>query len=68
MSLSFAPLLLHSDAVPHAARQALRAAQDGPSADGPYHLASAARILHRELALDCGEARELVGLPPGTCS
>jgi hypothetical protein len=48
-------------------RQALRAAHDGPSGERGRHLESAARILHRELALDCGDARELVGLTTGTC-
>jgi hypothetical protein len=67
MSFSVAPLLIHSDAVPPAVRQALRAAHDGPTRERGRHLESAARILHRDLALDCGEARELVGLAPGTC-
>jgi len=68
MSFSLASILLHSDVVPARARQALRAAQDGPSRERGTHLESAARILHRELALDCGDARELVGLAPGTCA
>jgi hypothetical protein len=67
VSFSVAPLLIHSDAVPASVRQALRAAHDGPSGERGRHLESAARILHRELALDCGDARELVGLTTGTC-
>jgi len=68
MSFSIAPLLLHAEAVPAAARRALRAALDGPSGNRGAHLEQAARILHRELALDCVDARELVGLAPGTCA
>ena len=67
MSFSVAPLLLHAEAVPAAARRALRAAQEGPNHDRGAHLERAARILHRELTLDCADARELVGLAPGTC-
>jgi hypothetical protein len=68
MSFSIAPLLLHAEAVPASVRRALRAAQDGPSSDRGAHLEQAARILHRELALDCLDARELVGLASGTCA
>ena len=40
-----------------------------PSKNGPLHLESAARILHRELDLNCPDARELVGLSEeGNCS
>ena len=62
MTFSFAPLLLHSQNVPALARHALRAAYDAPAEQRIAHLESAARILHRELALDCEDARELVGL------
>lgn len=68
MSFSIAPLLIHSDVVPAPARAALRAAQRSASGERSRHLESAARILHHELALECDDARELVGLPPGTCS
>jgi len=68
MSISLAPLLVHSDTIPASARRALRAAHDGPTVERGAHLESAARILHRELALDCADARELVGLAPGTCA
>jgi hypothetical protein len=67
MRLSVAPLLIHSDAVPASARQALRAAHDAPTRERDRHLESAALILHRELALDCRDARELVGLSQGSC-
>jgi hypothetical protein len=57
-----------SDSVPAVARRALRAAYDGPAQERRPHLETAARILHRELQLDCSDARELVGLPAGeTC-
>lgn len=62
MSFSVAPLLLDSESVPLAARRALRAAYDGPAHQRAPHLATAARVLHRELGLDCADARELVGL------
>lgn len=68
MSFSLAPLLLHRDDVPDAARRALRAASAVAGEERTPHLESAARILHRELDLDCLDARELVGLRPGaTC-
>jgi hypothetical protein len=62
MSFSVAPLLLDSAQVPAAARRALRAAYDAPPEERAPHLESAARILNRELDLDCRDARELVGL------
>jgi hypothetical protein len=68
MSFSVAPLLLHSDQVPATARHALRAAYAAPIEERSPHLESAARILHRELDLDCVDARELVGLSAeGSC-
>jgi hypothetical protein len=68
MSFSVAPLLLHSAQIPATARHALRAAYDAPIDERTPHLESAARILHRELDLDCVEARELVGLSiEGSC-
>jgi hypothetical protein len=68
MSLSVAPLLLHSEPVPAAARRALRAAHAAPPDQRRPHLEAAARIMHHELDLDCSDARELVGLPAGTCT
>jgi hypothetical protein len=68
MTFSLAPLLLHSDHVPPTVRRALRAAHEAPAHERTPHLESAARILHRELDLDCSDARELVGLSAqGTC-
>ncbi|HEY1557781.1 MAG TPA: hypothetical protein VGF94_23275 [Kofleriaceae bacterium] len=67
MSISIAPLLVHTDDVPAAARAAIRDALSAPS-DGRQHLLeTAARILRDEAALDCADARELVGLPAGGC-
>lgn len=62
MSFSVTPLLLHSDHVPLTARRALRAAHAAPGEERTRHLESAAKILHRDLDLDCRDARELVGL------
>ncbi len=68
MSFSVAPLLLHREDVPATVRQALRAASDALAEHRTPHLESAARILHREFDLDCGDARELVGLfAQGSC-
>jgi hypothetical protein len=68
MSFSVAPLLLHTDQIPATARHALRAAYDAPVEERAPHLESAAWILHRELDLDCVDARELVGLSlEGSC-
>ena len=65
MSLSMAPLLMHSAQVPESARAALRAAYDVPPELRRAGLESAARILHWEGGVGCSDARELVGLPEG---
>jgi hypothetical protein len=62
-SFSLAPLLAFDPDVPADARASLRAAIEAAPGDRAAHLASAARSLHRATALDCAEARELVGLP-----
>ena len=67
MALSLAGLLIHSDAVPLSAREALRAASSGPLERRSAELESAARILSRDAGIDCRDARELVGLPDGDC-
>ena len=67
MAFSMAHLLMHSDAVPPEARDALKEATSGPPERRSAALESAARILHREGNLDCRDARDLVGLPPGGC-
>ncbi len=69
MGFTMAPLLINSDAVPPAAREALRLAFQGPEEHRTARLESAAQVLYRETELDCGEARDLVGLPSaGSCS
>ena len=68
MSLSFAPLLLYTESIPAVARRALLAAQQSSLEERTPHLEVAARSLHRELELDCEDARELVGLSDaGSC-
>jgi hypothetical protein len=62
MSLSMAPLLMHSEQIPAEARDALRAAYEAPPEHRGAGLESAARILHRETGLECSDVRELVGL------
>jgi hypothetical protein len=66
-SFSIAPLLVYGDLVPADARALLRDAMAAPEPARTPLLESAARILHRETALDCADARELVGLPAGSC-
>lgn len=63
MSLSMAPLLMHSDQIPSEARDAIRAAYDSPPALRVARLESAARVLHHTTGLECADVRELVGLP-----
>ena len=65
MTLSMAPLLLHSPDVPASVRAELAAASAAPHPDRDEHLARAAHLLHRAVPLDCADALELVGLPAG---
>jgi len=62
MAFSLAPLLVHSDSVPLVAREALRAANAAPAEYRRSALATAARVLYTETALDCDDALEIVGL------
>ena len=62
MSFSVTRLLLDGESTPPAARRALRTAFQVPPDERVPHLETAARVLHRELGLDCADARELVGL------
>jgi hypothetical protein len=55
-------LLIHSDAVPAKAREALRAASFANAEGRRSALASAARVLYTETTLDCSDALEVVGL------
>lgn len=59
---TMANLLIHNEELPASARRALDAAQKSPPESRPDLLASAARILHREVGVDCADALELVGL------
>jgi hypothetical protein len=61
-SLNIAPILIHTEDVPAAARIAIRAAYAGPLERRTAWLESAARTLHRETDLDCMEAADVVGL------
>jgi hypothetical protein len=65
MRFSIAPLLIFNDAVPPAARDALRAATFGPAKERVARLESAARAIYLATDLDCREAREIVGLDAG---
>lgn len=68
MPFSLAPLLIHNPDVPSNVRDALRTAYEVSADRRDDHLAAAARVMARELALECADARELVGLPfTGTC-
>jgi len=63
MAFSLAPLLIHSEAVPVKAREALRGLTEStPLELRTSALRSAAQVLYSETALDCREALELVGL------
>jgi hypothetical protein len=65
MAFSLAPLLIHSEAVPVKAREALRAVNAAPADQRKSALRSAARVLYSETSIDCGDAMELVGLQSG---
>jgi len=68
MSLSMAPLLMHSEQVPAEARDAIRDAYDAPPQHRAARLEAAARVLHQATGLECSDVRELVGLPvQGRC-
>ncbi len=67
MSYSMASILVHSESIPPAARDAIRAAQEGPPEARIAWLESAAWILHAETGVACPDARELVDLQPGSC-
>ena len=67
MSIAMASLLAHSEHVPAAAREALRTASTAAPEDRLELLESAARILHREVGVECSDALELVDLPEADC-
>lgn len=69
MSLSMAPLLMHSAQVPAEAREAIRAVYEAPPEHRSARLESAALVLHLTTGLECSDVRELVGLPgDGDCA
>ena len=65
---AMASLLAHSEHVPTAAREALRAASAVPADDRIDLLTSAARIIHLEAGINCCDALELVDLPDTDCA
>lgn len=65
---SMAPLLMYSEQVPVRVRDALKTAFSGNPPLRAKALAAAARILHQESGLECGDVRELVGLPEWSCA
>jgi hypothetical protein len=67
MSFAMASLLIHSEHVPTAAREALRSANVLPPERRLQLLTTAARILHAEMGVACSDAFELVDLPAGDC-
>jgi hypothetical protein len=66
MMLSIAPLLLHTEGIPLTAQATLRKALVSPPHVRPSLLMAAAAILHRELAVDCADALEVVGIDPAS--
>lgn len=64
MAISMMPLLIHSEALSHEVRAALKAAVVAAPDARSAELETAARLLHRESALDCTDVRDLMGLGP----
>ncbi|HEU0036128.1 MAG TPA: hypothetical protein VFQ53_36195 [Kofleriaceae bacterium] len=62
-----APLLMHSPDLSADVRGALRAAFAAEPDQRTDYLMNAARLMSQELALECDDIRELVGLPAGSC-
>lgn len=62
MGFSIAPLLIHNEGIPLAARRALEAATFGPVEDRTAQLETAARAIYAETDLNCTDVREIVGL------
>ena len=67
MAISMMPLLIHSPAVSPAVREALKAADASPPDQRRGELELAARLLYNEVALDCRDVRDLIGLTPAPC-
>ena len=68
MAFDLSPLLIHSESVPPEAREQLKNASLAAPPDRAAALEAVARTLYRAAELDCADARELVGLPAGSCS
>lgn len=64
MAFSIARLLLHSNAVPEEARDALKSAFESAPEHQDAWLERALGLLYDATDLDCRDARELVGLVP----
>jgi len=64
---SMLPLLVHSNAVPEGARNALLAAQASSPETRAAALKSAAKVLHTETGLECRDVLEIVGIADGSC-
>lgn len=62
MTLSMAPILMHSPDVPAEIRAALRDAYAGEPSEREDRLRSVAHAMVASLDLDCADVRELVGL------
>lgn len=62
MSFSMIPLLMNSDSISAAAREALRAVIKAQPEQRTEARKEAARILFAETELECGEVKDLVGL------
>jgi hypothetical protein len=61
--MSMADLLLYNEHVPAEARDAIRAAHEGPPDERVSRLRSAAVVLSEQTGLDYADVRELLGLP-----
>jgi len=68
VAFSVAPLLIHSDAVPIEAREALKAASAAPPEFRQAALESAACELYRRTDLQCSDVRDLFGLTTDACA
>jgi hypothetical protein len=64
---SLASILMHSEAVPEVAREALRVASIAPPELRTAELERAASVLYNHTDLECRDVRELVGLEAGNC-
>jgi len=68
LAFSITPLLVHSEAVPIEAREALKFASAAPPELRRAALESAACELYRRTDLACSDVRDLFGLPGDSCA